>query len=76
PEPAAPKKVEAKKAEPKKKPAAKKPAAKTPEVKKVAPGVTVYKDTPPPTLRGKDGAPIPTTPDAYDVSSALPAKKK
>ena len=60
PKPAAPKKAEGKKA----------------EVNKVAPGVTVYKGTPPPTLKDKDGKAIPTSPDAYDVSSALPPKKK
>jgi hypothetical protein len=58
------------------KPAAK-PAAKTASPSKVqaTKNVTVYTNTPPPAIKDKDGRVIPATPDAYDVSSALPKKK-
>jgi len=41
----------------------------------VSKNVTIYRNTPPPPLKGKDGKDIPVTADAYDVSSALPKKK-
>ena len=79
-----PKKVDAKK------PDAKKPDAKKPDAKKTAAPVKppaapkaaaqpaqapkVY-TTGPTTLRDKDGNVIPTSPDAYNVDSALPRKK-
>jgi len=68
---APPKKAEPKKAEPAKKP---EPAKKTEPLKKTNdPNVKVYKANDPnaPRLRDKDGKVIPTSPDAYDVSSAL-----
>ena len=65
PKKAQPKKTEAKKAEPVKKA---EPLQKTND-----PNVKVYKANDPnaPRLRDKDGKVIPTSPDAYDVSSAL-----
>ena len=65
PKKAQPKKTEAKKAEPVKKA---EPLKKTND-----PNVKVYKANDPnaPKLRDKDGKEIPTSPDAYDVSSAL-----
>ena len=75
-----PKKAEAKKPETKKAPPKKaepkkaEPAKKTEPLKKTNdPNVKVYKANDPnaPKLRDKDGKEIPTSPDAYDVSSAL-----
>ena len=71
--PAAAKKAPAKKAAPAKKPvAAKAPAKKPAPVVPAGPNVRIYKAGDPdvPTLRDKDGKAIPTSPDAYDVSSA------
>lgn len=91
PDPAAPKSAVAKKeaakksatapkkaAPPKKGVTAKKaapPKDATPSKTAVSKNVTIYKNTPPPPLKGKDGKDIPTSPDAYDVSSAVPKKK-
>ncbi|MGZ5661494.1 MAG: hypothetical protein ACXWG6_09020, partial [Usitatibacter sp.] len=64
-----------------KKPAApKKPAAAAapkPPAPSGPPNVTVYRSSQkmPPTLRDKEGNLIPTSPDAYDVSSAVGKKK-
>ena len=70
-----PKKAEAKKAEPKKKTPPKKTEPKKAEPLKKTndPNVKVYKANDPnaPQLRDKDGKVIPTSPDAYDISSAL-----
>lgn len=85
----APRKEAPKKAAPPadaKKAAPAKDAKKTPptkEAKKAAPpsktqvskNVTIYNNTPPPALKDKQGKDIPVTPDAYDVSSAVPKKK-
>ena len=78
------KKTDAKKAEPKKTAPSKKTEPKKAEPKKAEPkkgepvktadpNVKVYKANDPnaPKLRDKDGKVIPTSPDAYDVSSAL-----
>ena len=63
------KKADAKKATPKKKPEAKKADAQPkPEPK-------VY-TTGPKELRDKDGNVIPTSPDAYNVDSAMPPKPR
>lgn len=75
---AATKPAAAKKAPPKKAAPAKKPVAAKAPARKPAPGATgdpnvrIYKAGDPnvPTLRDKDGKAIPTSPDAYDVSSA------
>jgi hypothetical protein len=78
-----PKKAEAKKTEPKKVEPTKKAAPKKPDAPKkpAAPAkpsgpTTVYMNDPrAPILRDKDGNPIPTNPNAYDVSSAAGKKK-
>ena len=65
-------------AEPKKADAKKKPAAKKAEPKKsTAPAAApkVY-TTGPKELRDKDGNVIPTSPDAYNVDSAMPPKPR
>ena len=70
------KKAAAKKPAPRK-PAPKKPAAKpAPPAPAAKPNVTVLKSgqRSPITLRDKDGNVIPTSPDAYDVSSAVGKK--
>ena len=74
---AAPKKDVATKEATAKKPAPKvmPPKDTTPSKTAVSKNVTIYKNTPPPPLKGKDGKDIPTSPDAYDVSSAVPRKK-
>jgi hypothetical protein len=61
-------------AAPKKPSAPKKPVAKAPPAG--PPNVTVYKSSQqmPPTLRDNQGNLIPTSPDAYDVSSAKRAR--
>jgi histone H1/5 len=80
------KKVVAKKDEAKK-PAAKKPPAKPAVAKKPAPAKTAappqkpveirtMNTDKPLVLRDKDGNIIPTSPDAYNVDSALPPKKR
>lgn len=68
--PAQPKKADAKKADPKK-------AAKKPDARAAAPKQEpkVY-TTGPRELRDKDGNVIPTSPDAYNVDSALPPKPR
>lgn len=75
----APRKEAPKKAPPKeaKKAPAPKDAKKAvpPSKTQVSKNVTVYTNTPPPALKDKQGKDIPVTPDAYDVSSALPKKK-
>ena len=65
PKKAEPKKTEAKKSEP--------PKKAEPPKKTNDPNVKVYKANDPnaPKLRDKDGKVIPTSPDAYDISSAL-----
>lgn len=72
--PAAAKKAPAKKpAPPAKKPvAAKAPAKKAAPATSADPNVRIYKAGDPnaPKLHDKDGKVIPTSPDAYDVSSA------
>jgi outer membrane biosynthesis protein TonB len=73
-----PKKAEPKKTPPKKAPPKKADAKKAPsKPEAVAPGMTRYsnsKDAP--VLRDSQGNVIPTSPDAYDVSSATGGKKK
>lgn len=49
--------------------------APPPSKTQVSKSVTVYTNSPPPALKDKQGKDIPVTPDAYDVSSALPKKK-
>ena len=67
----APKKAEPRKAEPKKTPPKNTPPKKTePDAKKP----TVVHSTKTMELRDEKGNVIPTNPEAYDVSSALPAK--
>ena len=70
-----PSETAAKKPVPKK--AAPKPAAKPAKKgKEIAPGVTHYKNAKDvPLIRDAQGNPIPISPEAYDVSSAM-AKKK
>ena len=68
---AAPKKAPAKKHAPKQ---AAKPAK--PEAKEIAPGLTRYKNAKDaPTIRDAQGNINPTSPEAYDVSSAMGKKK-
>jgi len=75
PKKAEPKKAEPKKAAPKKSAPAKAPAKKPPQ--QVAPGVTRYSDPKDvPVMRDAQGNVIPSSPDAYDVSSATGKKKK
>ena|SRR5689334_11530041 len=80
PKKAEPKKTPTKKTEPKKTEPKKADAKKPPQPPKketVAPGITRYsnpKDVP--VMRDSQGNVIPTSPDAYDVSSATGGKKK
>ena len=72
--PAAAKKAEAKKTDAKKDTPRKKPDAKQPEAKpRQEPKVYT---TGPKEIRDKDGNVIPTSPDAYNVDSALPPKPR
>jgi outer membrane biosynthesis protein TonB len=80
PRKAEPKKTPTKKTQPKKTEPKKADAKKTsqpPKKETVAPGITRYsnqKDAP--VMRDSQGNVIPTSPDAYDVSSATGGKKK
>lgn len=68
-----PKKADAKKSDTKKAAAPATPAAPR-AATELPPGTKIY-TTGPPILRDKDGNVIPTSPDAYNVDSALPKKK-